>query len=174
MVSGGGNFICIKENVNLKNVKIEISGHDNTLIISEGVSFSDGGYIRIQDVGNKICIGKNTKVINTFFSAADKYTEIIVGEDCLFSNDIIVRSSDSHSIINTEGKRINNGKNVSIGNHVWVCNGVRIMKGTSISDNTVIGSNTIISGQKFTQSVLVVGSPAKVVRDGINWLYERI
>ena len=172
-LGGGGNIIDIAKTANLNNVRIDISGHDNKLTISEGVCFSEGGYIRIQDNNNRVIIGKNTKIINAFFSSADKGTTIEVGEDCLFSDDIIVRSSDSHSIVNLDSVRINNGDNVIIGNHVWICNGVRIMKGSKIGDNCVIGSNSLLSGQSFEQNVLVAGVPAKIVKDGINWCYDR-
>ena len=174
MMSGGGNSIDIAKTDNLNNVRIDISGHNNKLIISEGVSFSEGGYIRIQDNSNKIIIGRNTKIINVFFSSADQDTTIEVGENCLFSDDIIVRSSDSHSILSLDGCRINKGGNVYIGNHVWVCNGVRIMKGSMIGDDSVIGSNALVSGQSFDSNSLIAGIPAKKVKDGINWSYERI
>ena len=85
-----------------------------------------------------------------------------------------MRSSDSHSILSLDGCRINKGGNVYIGNHVWVCNGVRIMKGSMIGDDSVIGSNALVSGQSFDSNSLIAGIPAKKVKDGINWSYERI
>lgn len=173
MMSGGNNSLIIAKTAYLNNVRIDISGHNNSLIISEGVSFSEGGFIRIQDNDNKIIIGRNTKIINAFFSSADLNTTIEIGEDCLFSNDIIIRSSDSHSLLNVDGKRINKGADVYIGNHVWICNGVRIMKGSKIGNNCVVGSNTIVSGQESHDNTLIVGSPARIIKENIDWSYER-
>lgn len=175
LLTGGGNFVLIEEGVLLNNVQIEISGNDNKLILRKGVTFAEGGRIRIEDERNTIEIDEDAKMINCFLSSADKGTRMYIGKNCLFSADVIIRTSDAHSII-LEGthQRINNGDDVQIGEHVWICNGTRVMKGSSIGNNCIIGSNTLVSGQKIEDNCLVVGNPCKVVKTGVNWSNKRL
>ena len=94
----------------------------------------------------EIRIGDKTTFTHTVhFCAQENNMKIIVGEDCMFSNNIIVRTSDSHPIYNKEEKRINEPKSVFIGNHVWIAPNSKIMKGAHIGNNSIIGSNTIVT-----------------------------
>lgn len=174
LLTGRGNLVLIEEGVLLNKVQIEISGKDNKLIIRKGVTFAEGGRIRIEDERNTIEIDEDAKMINCFLSSADKATRMYIGKNCLFSADVIIRTSDAHSIIiDGTTQRINKGDDVKIGEHVWICNGTRVMKGSSIGKNCIIGSNTLVSGQKIEDNCLVVGNPCKVVKTGVNWSNKR-
>ena len=173
-VNGANNSIIISERCRLNNVVIQITGNNNRLYLDEGVVFSEGGRIRIEDSYNVLHIGKNSIMIDVFFSLADIGTSISVGDNCLFSKNIIVRTSDSHSILDLSRKRINDGQNVSFGNHVWVGYGATILKGASIGNNCVIGTQSLVTGKSFLDGSLVAGSPAKILKQGINWSIARI
>jgi len=173
-VTGEGNSIRIEKDCILNRVFIDISGRNNSLILHQGVTMKEGGRIRIEDYKNSIEIHEGATLINVFLSSADKETKMTIGKNCLFSSDVIIRTSDSHSILDESGNRINYGKDVSIGNHTWICYGVRVMKGTNIGSDCVVGSNTMITGISTGDNVLVVGNPAKVVKSGINWTIKRI
>lgn len=118
-VHGNGNQIIIEQGVRLKNVSIVITGNNNKLIITQNSRINEKGRIRIEDTNNQLKIGKNVDIQSIFFSLADKNTSITIGDNCLFSSDIVFRTSDSHSIIDCESKkRINQGDSITIGNHV--------------------------------------------------------
>ena len=173
--SGGGNLVHIENGCLLNRVLIEISGHGNKLIIHRGARFLEGGRIRIEDSCNTVEIGENSSLINCFLSSADKNTIMKVGKNCLISTDVIIRTSDAHSIMSQQSnERINFGANVIVGDHVWICNGVRIMKGSTINSDCIIGGDTIIAGQHIDRNCLVVGNPGKVVKSGVNWDISRI
>ena len=121
-----------------------------------------------------IRIGKNstfTQIVH--FCAQENGQSIDVGEDCMFSNTIIVRTSDSHAIYDDNGIRINQPKSVRIGNHVWIAPNSKIMKGATIGDGCVIGSNSFVT-KDIPSNSLAVGSPAKVVRENIKWTREKL
>ena len=108
------------------------------------------------------------------FCAQEDFSSIVIGNDCMFSNEIIVRTSDSHPIYDIDsGKRINHPANVVIGNHVWIAPSSKIMKGASIENNSIIGSNTMVTGVVPGNS-LAVGSPSKVVKSNIKWTREKL
>lgn len=117
--------------------------------------------------GNHITIeiGASTTFTHTVhFCAQEDNSSIRIGEDCMFSNNIVVRTSDSHPIydLNTR-QRINPAKNVSIGRHVWIAPNTKIMKGAKIGNNAIIGSNTIITNE-IPCNCLAVGAPGKIVK----------
>lgn len=99
---------------------------------------------------------------------------IELGKDCMLSNNIIIRSSDSHPIYDIEsGKRINSAKPVQIGNHVWIAPKTTIAKGSVIGDGSIIGSNTLVT-KEIPANSLAVGMPARVVKTNVKWTRERI
>lgn len=83
----------------------------------------------IERDNNTIFIGENTSMhgrgTKTVHFALDEGTNVVVGEDCMFSNDIQIRSSDSHSILDLGGKRLNQADDIVIGKHCWL--GLRCM-----------------------------------------------
>lgn len=170
LLTGGGNSVVIERGVLLNKVLIEICGRNNKLILHEGVKFAEGGRIRIEDNENVIEVDEDAKLINCFLSSSDNGTRMYIGKHCLFSADVIIRTSDAHSIIlDGTTQRINKGNDVHIGEHVWICNGTRVMKGSSIGNNCIIGSNTLVSGQQIEDNCLAVGNPCKLVKTGVNW-----
>lgn len=166
IVIGGGTV--------LKNTTIRVSGRNNRLLINDGVIFSEGGTLKLEDEGNTIRIGRGTSFVNAFIAASDYNTEITFGEHCMISNRVVIRNSDVHSILNTEGQRINHGRSTHIGNHVWVGYGATILKGAIIGDNSIVGSQAVVPGREFPSGVVIAGNPAKVVKEGVNWCGERI
>lgn len=107
-------------------------------------------------------------------NAQENNSKIIIGKDCMFSNHIIIRTSDSHPIIDVKtGERTNPAKNVIIGEHVWVAPNSEIMKGSIIGDGSIIGSQTM-TGKQFPNQVLLVGRPAKVVKENVTWTRDDI
>ena len=174
IINGTNNNIIIEKGCVLNKVFIEITGSRNTLILHKNVAMPEGGRLRLEDFDNTIEVQDNTTLINVFLSSADHDTKLTIGKNCLFSSDVIIRTSDSHSILNQEGERINPGNNVSIGDHTWICNGVRIMKGTNIGSECVVGSNTMIAGMKTGNHELIIGNPAKTAKTDIQWKKERI
>ncbi len=93
----------------------------------------------------------------------------------MFSNHIIVRTSDSHPIFDlVSGERLNKPDSVTIGNHVWVAPNVKIMKGSVIPDGCIIGSDTTTSKAFYEKNVLIVGRPAHIIKKNINWTRDKL
>lgn len=157
-----------------KNVRIDISGNNNQLIISDGVYFSEGGRIVLEDESCSLIIGEKSFFVSCFFAIRDNGTTVKIGKDCMFSAQTIVRTSDAHSILNDEGKRINYGKDVVIGNHVWVGYGANILKGTSIGNNAIVGTQSVVAGMSIPAGSVAAGNPAKIVKKEINWCKQRL
>lgn len=174
LLEGSGCRVEIGKNCVIKNTTIRVSGRNNRLIIGDGVIFAEGGTIKLEDEGNTISIGRGTSIINAFIAASDYNTEITFGERCMVSNQVVVRNSDVHSILNTDGQRINHGRSTHIGNHVWLGYGATVLKGATIGAGSIVGSQAVVPGREFPEGVVIAGNPAKVVKEGVNWCGERL
>ena len=174
IVKGNDNTIEIGSKVRMKNVTVTITGNGHHLKIGDGVKFVHGGRIRLEDISNSIEIGPNTTIYNAFMSAGDKSTKIIIGRNCLFSVDVILRTSDSHSIFSADGnKRINIGEDIILGDHVWLCNGVNVLKGVTIGGGSVVGTQSVVT-KGITSNSIACGNPARIVKSDIRWDEQRV
>ena len=74
------------------------------------------------------------------------FTKIKIGDKCLFSDDVVFCSNDSHSIFDVDTKKNINSteeickkREIDIGDHVWI--GIR----STILYNTKIGNGSIVA-----------------------------
>jgi acetyltransferase-like isoleucine patch superfamily enzyme len=123
---------------------------------------------------NQIILGDHFTGGGNSELAAIEGTSIVFGQNCLLSANITVRTGDSHSITDMDGKRTNRSRSVMIGEHCWIGNTVLIFKGTTIGANSIVGGGSVVSGKDYPDNSLVAGNPASIVRNGVNWKYERI
>lgn len=167
-------MIIIGKDSFLNNTKIRIRGNNNTIEIGKRCHIGKECSFWVE--GNNITIklgNENTFTRMVHFCAQENYQEIIVGNDCMFSNTIIVRTSDSHPIFSENGERLNNPRSVVIGNHVWIAPGSKIFKGSIIHDGSVIGSNSLVT-KEIPPKSLAVGQPAKVIKNNIVWTRDEL
>lgn len=172
---GKNNKIEIGRNTRLQNTFFRIVGNCNTLIFEENCIVGPGCSFWMEGDNITIKIGRGTTFTNdVHVNAQENHSTIVLGEDCMLSNHIIIRTSDSHPIYDSAtGVRLNPAKPVFIGNHVWIAPNSTIMKGAVISDGVIICSNTMVS-KEIDANSLAVGTPAKIVKRNVCWTRERL
>ena len=141
---GKGHKLIIDEGVKLYNVRIKIIGTGNTVHIGGGTSFGSG---------NIICGGNGIS--------------ITVGEKCMMADGVELWSTDTHSVLQ-DGKLVNAPQSIIVGNHVWLGKDVAVLKGVTIGDNAVVGMRSLVTSN-IRPGTLNAGSPAKEIRDNIDW-----
>ena len=173
-IIGKGNSVTIGNESHLKKLTIRIRGNNNTLVIGRHCTFGPKCSIWMEGDNIKITIGQGcTFTTRCHINAQENKSQIDIGEDCMFSNHIIVRTSDSHPIYdNTTHERINKPERVSIGNHVWIAPNTKIMKGAEIANGCIIGSDTTVTKAFSTVNALIVGRPARMVKQNVSWTRE--
>ena len=63
-----------------------------------------------------------------------------IGKDCMFSDQVGVRTGDMHSIVDAQtGARQNPARSIVIESRVWLCRGATVLKGCTIGADTVVG-----------------------------------
>ena len=102
-------------------------------------------------------------------------TTLTIKNACLFSSEIYISTTDSHSLVDMlTGQRINPSRDVVIGNHVWVGHRASIGKGVEIANDVVIGGSSFVSKSVQESHSIVAGVPAKVIKRGVTWDIKRI
>ena len=173
-IIGDNNRVIFKSGSRITNTDVSVSGSNHELIIDE-FCIIQGCSFAFEDSNCSIIIGKNTTMENYCeLSSAEPFSKIIVGDDCMFSVYVIIRTTDSHSIIDCKSKmRINPAKDVIIGNHVWLGIYTIVLKGVSIGDDCVIGARSIVT-KSFPSNTLIAGSPATTIHESITWTRQRV
>ena len=171
--TGTGNKLIFHRGGVFRNCEFIFLGNNNIIEFGEKCAAS-GGSFYIEDSNNTIVTGDSTDYAGKIHIACTESTNIKVGDNCLFSSEIVIRSGDSHSVINSEGKRSNHAKDVTIRNHVWVGFRALITKGALIQENSVVGTGAIVTDVFEEGNVVLAGVPAKIVKRDINWITERV
>lgn len=166
-VYGSQNKIEIEPLTKLDYCHIFVRGNNNHIKIGREC-VTNRLEIWVQDEGNVVEIGHNTWVTGKTHLAVTEGTVLQIGKRSLLSEEIVMRTSDSHSIFDLEGKRLNPAQDIKIGDHVWIGNRVILLKGARVGDNSVIGAGAIVT-KEFEANSLLAGNPAKLIRKGICW-----
>lgn len=172
-IKGSHNTVVIGEFAQLKGASIYINGSFNHITIGDW-SYLGGTDLFIEDDGGSIVIGSRTKFLGKTHLAVIEGTSITIGQDCLFSSDIQLRTGDSHSVLDMEGRRVNASENIVIGDHVWVGTKAFLNKGARVAPHSIVGACALVTKAFAEPHCALAGVPAKVVKTGVDWSIRRI
>lgn len=184
-----GNYQCTKKQI--KNLNIEFIGNNNIIKLGNNsilknckISMGSNNFISVGDdcfienvqflITSNDCtakIGNGTIMHGGMLSLRNKTnTQIMIGERCLFSDNILLLTSDGLAIYDNETlKLINPDGDIIIGNNVWICSSVTILKNTKIADNCVIGTRTVVTQDLKSEYSIYAGIPARKIKSGVMW-----
>ncbi len=167
-IEGNRNTVRFHPTCKLVNTSFRLLGNDLSVELGERVKISRWGEFLLMGDGAEIRILNRTTVESARFIAHGG-TELEVGPNCMIAYDVEVRTSDSHSILNTStGERINPNKSVRIGEHVWLGARSVILKGVSIGEQSIVATGSIVT-KNVGSGVLVGGVPARQIKGGVTW-----
>ena len=172
-IKGSNNKIVIGDFAQLPGACITIHGSNNTVTIGDW-SYLGGTDLFIEDDGGCITIGDHTKFLGKTHLAVIEGTSITIGRDCLFSSDIQLRTGDSHSVLDMEGRRINASRDITVGYHVWVGTRAFLTKGAKVPPHSIVGACALVTKAFEEPHCSLAGVPARVVKQGVDWSIRRI
>lgn len=171
-VCGNDNEIIVGKNVSLRNVLFFIRGNGNRIVIGDNCSAIYAQF-HVEQNENEIIIGNgatmNGRGHQTIHMAVDEGSRIIISEDCMIAHSVQMRSTDSHSIVDLEGNRLNPAKDIIIGHHCWIGLQCIILKGTQVPEHCVVAAGSVCSKVYFEKNCVIAGNPAKTVKHNIDW-----
>ncbi len=95
---------------------------------------------------------------------------ILVGKGCLFSENIMIHTSDHHSLIDLATmQQANFPAEVNIADHVWIGPNVTILPGVTIGLGSIIGSGSVVT-KSVPPKELWGGAPARMLRENVSWV----
>jgi acetyltransferase-like isoleucine patch superfamily enzyme len=104
------------------------------------------------------------------FQCNERNTKIFVGNDCLFANNVILETGDSHTIYSLKTReKLNWGGDICIGNHVWIAEDVKFLKNSSVNDDSVVGARAVVTKKFYKNNIVIAGVPAKIIKEDVNW-----
>ena len=137
-------MLLIEKEAHLQNIRIKIIGNNNIIHIGPRTSLGSGNLV-----------------------SGGTGISIQVGQDCMIAEGVDIWSTDTHSVFQ-DGQLVNKPESIIIGDHVWIGKDVAILKGVTIGDNAVVGMRSMVTTD-VPPATLSVGSPARVIREGIDW-----
>ena len=167
-IQGHDNIIIIERNVRLSDLKIQVKGSNHRLVISENCQIY-GGCLWMENSHGELSIGSDTTIGEALIGVSENHQQVSIGKDCMFAHGIDIRCGDSHAIVDLEtGKRLNPAQSINIQDHVWLGPYTRILKGVTIGTDSIIGMGAIVT-RSVPENVIALGAPAIVKREGITW-----
>jgi acetyltransferase-like isoleucine patch superfamily enzyme len=168
--------------------RVNFKGSNNKVVFFEGSRFSNS--VIVASENNVIRLGKKSvfrglviyalesvvKIGNGFscwgleIRAEERGTRVEIGNNCMFSKGINMYPTDCHTIFDVATKEcINKGGTIKVGDHVWCGINVLFLKNTEIKSDSIIAAGSLVTKSFDNENILIAGSPAKVVRTGVNW-----
>jgi acetyltransferase-like isoleucine patch superfamily enzyme len=101
---------------------------------------------------------------------------IFAEPDQLWASNVVIATDDMHRIESVEtGERLNSfGGHIRLGAHVWLGRDAVVMGNSEIGPHSVLGTRGLVAGRSFPAHSVLVGAPARVVREGITWRHEDV
>lgn len=140
---------------------------DGIITFGLNVDISKGFTLKV--INNaEINIGNNFSANNNLTMLSKKH--IVIGNNVLLGWNITFDDGDGHLLTDVNnGEVVNPNKDIVVSDHVWIGAECGILKGSYIGENCVIGYGSIITKKFNCTNSVIAGSPAKVVKFGINW-----
>lgn len=172
-ICGNDNRIIVGERCKLELTSFFIRGHGNIIMVGNDCSAVLAEF-HLQGDGNTIQIGQGTTMHGRgscpIHITADEGSGVYIDEDCMLAHSVQMRSTDSHSIVDLNGKRLNPAKDIRIGRHCWLGMQSIILKGCILEPNTVVAAGSVCGGHtERISNCILAGNPAKVVKRDVNW-----
>ena len=166
--------VGIRSTVTIKCNGKEANGNNVLQILALKASKGDILEITVEGDNNKVHIGDKVFVLDDTRMITVDGSTLHIGNECMFSDRIDIRTTDNHAIIDMDtSKRINFEENITIGDKVWIGTGVNILKGSLLPDGTIVGARSVVTKQYQQNNSVIVGNPARVVRNNVRWTMER-
>lgn len=96
---GSNNRIVIGEDCIIRSMRIRIRGSNNSITLGDHLDIGPDCSLWIEGNNCRIEIGDHTTMtVRCHLNVQENDRSIVLGSDCMLSNNIVIRTSDSHPI----------------------------------------------------------------------------
>lgn len=107
------------------------------------------------EIGDYTAINRRTEIMC--------YERVTIGKRCGIGWDVQIMDTAEHSM---DGGPVS--APVTIGDDVWIGIQVLVLQGVTIGEGAIIGARSVVT-RDIPARALAVGSPARVIREGVTW-----
>jgi hypothetical protein len=97
-IIGDNNKIEIGRGCVLSNIQFRIRGSNHRIEFGERCRISRGAVIWFEDSEGVLQVGPGTTMVEVHIAVTEN-SKVVIGKDCMFANDIDIRTGDSHSVV---------------------------------------------------------------------------
>ena len=148
----------------IENRKSLIYIGGGSLIFKGAAGFAAG--FSLDCSSGELVFGQNFSTNRNAFISCSR--GITLGDNVMLGDNCVIRDSDGHTVYK-DGHAKRSQKPISIGNHVWIASHAHILKGSVIPDNSIVAYRSLVTRCFSTPNILIAGSPAKEIQNGISW-----
>lgn len=161
----------IKSNLHIGDVAENCNYSFGTFVLRDKSSFVVNGRYSI-GTGCQVTVEENAKLeLGEGYLNRDSkiycFNNIKIGNKVIISENVLIRDSDTHSIIENE-KIKEKTKPIIIEDNVWIGASAVILKGVHIASNSVVAAGAVVTKDVPANSI-VAGNPARVIKENISW-----
>ncbi len=113
------------------------------------------------DIGKNFLLSGNGSII------CAKY--ISIGNNTSVAWESLIMDTDEHPIYDKAKNILNEDSPIYIGDDVWIAARSVILKGAVIPNGCIIGANSLIAKKFHIEKSIIVGNPARVLKEDITW-----
>ncbi|SEP40100.1 hypothetical protein SAMN04487843_115116 [Methylobacterium sp. ap11] len=166
-ILGISNALSIKNPIACAHIHLKVHGNNHVYIGEQCVL--NGVNIQLIAPGS-LRIGARTGFNGHSHIHMHESAKIEIGENCLIAEGTNFSTSHVHKIIDVAtGERLNPPGDVIMEDHVWSAGSVSLWGGAHIRRDSIVGRGSFVSKQNFPPNSLIIGAPARVVREGVTW-----
>lgn len=164
---GKGNVLYCENKVNIVGSTITFKGNNSVIYLSSTNS-NYTMYVQISH-NSLLYFGKDNNIVPRININAQEHKNVIIGDDGTISSNVAIRTTDAHSIYNTDTKkRMNHSGSVYIGDHVFLGHNAYIEKGVTIGSGAIIENNAHVNSNVILPSnSLFGGNPIKALQNDV-------
>jgi len=183
------NWICLPEAAATRGLlTFSIGGDENEITITG--SLLPIGTIHLVESASRVemCCTSEVNLVELWLYGRSKFrldecravfglhawiyndTMLSIGKNCLISDQVRMRTSDHHSIIDLATReQINFPGDIRLKDNVWIGQGVTVLKGVEIGEGSIVASSALVTGS-IPRTELWGGVPAKCLRRNVSWV----
>jgi len=194
-VVGEATLVVTDPSRRLGDIRVQSGGADNVLFFDNRgwggncyasirmlgsdtvLMFNDIGheYVSLPDIfmrsnGQFLFWGRGASAVGISMEIEGDGAGVVVGDDALISAGVWIRNHDMHAMHDLRtGARINRPPaNTVLERHVWLGQDAMLLNTDRIGMGSIVGTRTMVKGT-VPPRVVVAGTPAKLIREGVSW-----
>ncbi len=150
---------------------IRLLGNDSALLFNDiGDSYVALGDVFMRSHRQFLFWGAGGSAVGLSMELEGEDEGVVIGDDALISDGVWIRNYDMHAVHDlATGARINKPPVTTVlERHVWLGQDALLLSTERIGMGAIVGARALVKGQ-VPPRVVVAGTPARVLREGVSW-----